>query len=50
LNQIDYTLSNIPGARFVDVDEIASMVSWLVTADNFFATASTIDFSGGGAT
>ncbi len=47
---IDYMLSKIPRARFVEVDEIASMVSWLVSAENSLTTASAFDLSGGRAT
>ena len=35
---IDYMLSKIPRARFVLVEEIASMVAFLVSAENSFTT------------
>ena len=47
---IDYMLSKIPRARFVKVEEIAAMVSWLVSAENSFTTAGVFDISGGRAT
>jgi NAD(P)-dependent dehydrogenase (short-subunit alcohol dehydrogenase family) len=47
---IDYMLSRIPRGRFLEVDEAASMVSWLVSAENSFTTASVFDLSGGRAT
>ena len=37
---IDYMLSRIPRGRFLDVEEAANMVAWLVSAENSFATAS----------
>ncbi len=47
---VDYMLSRIPRARFLDVEEAASMVAWLVSKENSFTTASTFDLSGGRAT
>ena len=47
---IDYMLSKIPRGRFVQVEEIASMVAWLVSAENSFTTGSAFDLSGGRAT
>ncbi|WP_442581684.1 SDR family NAD(P)-dependent oxidoreductase [Mesorhizobium sp. ASY16-5R] len=47
---IDYMLSKIPRARFLEVDEAANMVAWLVSAENSFTTASVFDLSGGRAT
>jgi 3-oxoacyl-[acyl-carrier protein] reductase len=44
---IDYMLVRIPRGRFLEVDEAASMVAWLVSSDNSFTTASTFDLSGG---
>jgi len=43
-------LSKIPRARFVKVEEIAAMVSWLVSEENSFTTAAVFDLSGGRAT
>ena len=47
---IDYMLSKIPRGRFLEVEEAASMVAWLVSAENSFTTASVFDLSGGRAT
>ncbi|HSU23522.1 MAG TPA: SDR family NAD(P)-dependent oxidoreductase [Variovorax sp.] len=47
---IDYMLSKIPRGRFVEVDEIAAMVTWLVSAENSFTTGAVFDLSGGRAT
>ncbi|HUG61481.1 MAG TPA: SDR family oxidoreductase, partial [Methylomirabilota bacterium] len=47
---IDYMLSKIPRGRFLEVDEAASMVAWLVSKENSFTTASVFDLSGGRAT
>jgi 2-dehydro-3-deoxy-L-rhamnonate dehydrogenase (NAD+) len=47
---IDYMLGKIPRGRFLEVDEAASMVGWLVSPENSFTTASVFDLSGGRAT
>jgi NAD(P)-dependent dehydrogenase (short-subunit alcohol dehydrogenase family) len=47
---IGYMLSKIPRGRFLEVDEAAAMVTWLVSAENSFTTASVFDLSGGRAT
>jgi 3-oxoacyl-[acyl-carrier protein] reductase len=47
---IDYMLSKIPMARFVTVDEIASLVGWLASEDCAFSTGGVFDISGGRAT
>lgn len=47
---IDYMLSRIPRGRFLEVDEAAAMVAWLVSRENSFTTASVFDLSGGRAT
>ncbi len=47
---IDYMLSKIPRGRFVTVEEIASMVAWIVSAENSFTTGAVFDLSGGRAT
>ena len=48
--QIDYMLSKIPRGRFLLVEEVASMVTWLVSAENSFTTGAVFDLSGGRAT
>ena len=47
---IDYMLSKIPRGRFVTVEEIANMVTWLASAENSFTTGAAFDLSGGRAT
>lgn len=47
---IDYMLSKIPRNRFVKVEELASLVSWMVSEENSFTTAGVFDLSGGRAT
>ena len=44
---IDYMLSKIPRNRFVLVDELASMVSWMASEENSYTTGSAFDLSGG---
>ncbi len=44
---INYMLVRIPRGRFLEVDEAASMVAWLVSRENSFTTASVFDLSGG---
>ena len=47
---IDYMLSKIPRNRFAKVDELASLVCWLLSEENSFTTAAVFDLSGGTAT
>ncbi len=47
---IDYMLSKIPRARFLEVEEAAEMIAWLVSDANAFTTAAVFDLSGGRAT
>lgn len=47
---IDYMLSKIPRGRFVTVEEIAAMVSWMLSPANSFTTGAAFDLSGGRAT
>ena len=47
---INYMLSRIPRARFLEVDEAASMITWLCSAENSFTTGAVFDLSGGRAT
>lgn len=44
---IEYMRSRIPRGRFLEVDEAASMVAWLLSKENSFTTAATFDLSGG---
>jgi 3-oxoacyl-[acyl-carrier protein] reductase len=47
---IDFMLSKIPKGRFVLVEELAAMVSWLASEDCSFSTGAVFDISGGRAT
>jgi len=47
---IDFMLSKIPKNRFVLVEEVAAMVSWLASEDCAFSTGAVFDISGGRAT
>jgi len=47
---IEYMLARIPRGRFLEVNEIASMVAWLVSSENSFTTGAVFDLSGGRAT
>lgn len=47
---IDFMLSKIPRGRFLQVEEAASMIGWLVSEENSFSTAGVFDLSGGRAT
>ena len=47
---IDYMLAKIPRARFLEVDEAARMITWIVSPENSFTTAAAFDLSGGRAT
>ena len=47
---IDYMLSKIPRNRFAKVEELASLVTWLVSEENSFSTSAVFDLSGGRAT
>ena len=47
---INYMLSKIPRARFVEVDEIASVVAFCASAECSFTTGAVFDISGGRAT
>ena len=44
---IKYMLDRIPRGRFLEVEEAASMVAWLVSEENSFTTGSVFDLSGG---
>jgi NAD(P)-dependent dehydrogenase (short-subunit alcohol dehydrogenase family) len=49
-SHINYMLSKIPMGRFVEVDEVASLVCWLASEDCSFTTGGVVDISGGRAT
>lgn len=43
-------LSKIPRGRMLELEEAASMITWLASAENSYTTASVFDLSGGRAT
>jgi len=47
---IEYMLAKIPRGRFLELEEAASMITWLATAENSFTTGAVFDLSGGRAT
>jgi len=47
---IDFMLSKIPRNRFILVEELASLVTWLVSEENSYTTGAVFDLSGGRAT
>lgn len=47
---IDYMLSKIPRGRFLDLEEAANMIAWIVSPENSFTTGAVFDLSGGRAT
>ena len=47
---IDYMMSKIPRNRFILVEELASLVTWLVSEENSYTTGAVFDLSGGRAT
>lgn len=49
-SHIDFMLSKIPRARFLEVDEAAAMIIWMASPENSFTTAAVFDLSGGRAT
>ncbi|MGB3555599.1 MAG: SDR family NAD(P)-dependent oxidoreductase [Jannaschia sp.] len=47
---IAYMLSKIPRQRFLEVEEAAEMIAWIVSPANSFTTGAVFDLSGGRAT
>ena len=47
---IGYMLSKIPRGRFLELDEAAAMIAWMVQKENSFTTGAVFDLSGGRAT
>jgi 3-oxoacyl-[acyl-carrier protein] reductase len=44
---LDFMLSRIPRGRFLEIDELATLVTWLATEENSFSTGAVFDISGG---
>jgi 3-oxoacyl-[acyl-carrier protein] reductase len=49
-SQVDYMVAKIPMGRVGEVEEVAALVSWLLSEECSFSTAATFDLSGGRAT
>ncbi|MBI3698950.1 MAG: SDR family oxidoreductase [Afipia sp.] len=47
---IDFMLSKIPRARFLKVEELASLVTWMASEECLYTTGAVFDISGGRAT
>ena len=45
-----FMLSKIPRGRFLEIHELASMVTWLASEENSFSTGAVFDISGGRST
>ena len=48
--QVAYMLGKVPRGRFVEVEEAAAMVAFMLSDENSFTTGATFDLSGGRAT
>jgi 2-dehydro-3-deoxy-L-rhamnonate dehydrogenase (NAD+) len=47
---VDWMLSKIPRGRLLEIDELASLATWLASEENSFATGAVFDISGGRST
>ena len=47
---VQWMLSKVPRGRFLELDELTSMVCWLSSEENSFSTAAVFDISGGRST
>ena len=47
---VQYMLSKVPRARFLELNEFSSLVCWLSSEENSFSTAAVFDISGGRST
>ena len=47
---VQWMLSKVPRGRFLELDELTSMVCWLASEENSFSTAAIFDISGGRST
>jgi len=43
-------LSKVPRGRFLEVNELSSLICWLSSKENSFSTAAVFDISGGRST
>jgi 2-dehydro-3-deoxy-L-rhamnonate dehydrogenase (NAD+) len=49
-SHLDWMLSKIPRGRFLEIEELASLATWLASEENSFSTGSVFDISGGRST
>ena len=49
-DHVQRMLSKVPRGRFLEVEELSSLVSWLSSEENSFSTAAVFDISGGRST
>jgi 3-oxoacyl-[acyl-carrier protein] reductase len=49
-SHLDWMLAKIPRGRFLNIDEVASLVTWLASEENSFSTGAVFDISGGRST
>jgi 3-oxoacyl-[acyl-carrier protein] reductase len=49
-SHLDWMLSKIPRGRFLMIEELASLATWLVSEENSFSTGAVFDISGGRST
>ena len=49
-SHLDWMLSKIPRGRFLQIEELASLASWLASEENSFSTGAVFDISGGRST
>jgi 2-dehydro-3-deoxy-L-rhamnonate dehydrogenase (NAD+) len=49
-SHLDWMLSKIPRGRFLEIDELAALATWLASEDNSFSTGAVFDISGGRST
>jgi 3-oxoacyl-[acyl-carrier protein] reductase len=47
---LDWMLSKIPRGRFLQIEELASLATWLASEENSFSTGAVFDISGGRST
>ena len=47
---VEWMLSKVPRGRFLEINELSSMVCWLSSEENSFSTAAIFDLSGGRST
>jgi 3-oxoacyl-[acyl-carrier protein] reductase len=49
-SHLDWMLSKIPRGRFLEIDELAALATWLASEENSFSTGAVFDISGGRST